>query len=135
MDHFAWSITFVWDVNLNFVNRSFNFVKNITKDWNSNVFFYWETDKKSSEELLDFFKEAVWESICHDISIESEDKIEILDNDEVDWDYSVMAISWIENTFEEILDGFSEWEEVISIREAEDSKAFWNKIIKVDIIS
>lgn len=135
MNHFAWNITFAGDVNLNFINRSFNFVKNLTKDWNSNVYFFWEIESKTSNEILEFFEKTVWKSIFHDISIETEDKIDILDNDEIDWEYSVMSISGVNNSFEEILEGFWEGEEVISIREAEDSKAFWNKIIKVDIIS
>ena len=135
MNHFAWSITFAGNVNLNFVNRSFNFVKNLTKDWNSSVYFFWEIEVNTSKEVLNFFEKSVWKSIFNDISIETEDKIEILDNDEIDWEYSVMSISGVNNSFEEILEGFWEWEEVFSIREAGDSKAFWNKVIKVDIIS
>lgn len=136
MNYFAGSITFAWNVTLNFKDRTFNFVKNLTKSKDSNVYFFWETDKKTSEELLEFFKEVVSsEVVAYDLSIETEDKIEILEDTEIDGEYNVMAISWINNNFEEVLDWFSEWEEVIAIREAEDSKAFWNKVIKVDIIS
>ena len=136
MNYFAGSITFAWNVTLSFKDRSFNFVKNMTKDNNSNVFFFWETTKKTSSELVEFFKEIVlWDVISYDLSISTEDKIEILEDEQIDWEYNVMSISWINTSFEDILDNFWEGEEVISIRESEDSKAFWNKIIKVDVIS
>jgi len=136
MNYFAGSITFTWNVTLSFKDRSFNFVKNMTKDNNSNVFFFWETTKKTSSELLEFFKKIVsWDVISYDLSISTEDKIEILEDEQIDWEYNVMSISWINTSFEDILDNFWEGEEVISIREAEDSKAFWNKVIKVDVIS
>jgi len=136
MNYFAGSITFAWNVTLNFKNRTFNFVKNMTKDNNSNVFFFWETTKKTSSELLDFFKEVVSGNvISYDLSIDSEDKIEILEDEQIDWEYNVMSISWISTSFEDVLENFQEWEEVVSIREVEDSKIFWNKIIRVDVIS
>jgi len=136
MNYFAGSITFAWNVTLNFKNRTFNFVKNMTKDNNSNVFFFWETTKETSSELLAFFKEVVSSDvISYDLSIDSEDKIEILEDEQIDWEYNVMSISGINTNFEDVLENFQEWEEVVSIREAEDSKIFWNKIIRVDVIS
>jgi len=136
MNYFAGSITFTWNITLSFKDRTFNFVKNMTKDNNSSVFFFWETTKKTSSELLEFLKKIVSEDvISYDLSISTEDKIEILEDEQIDWEYNVMSISWINTSFEDILDNFWEGEEVISIREAEDSKAFWNKVIKVDVIS
>jgi len=136
MNYFAGSITFKWNVTLSFKNRTFNFVKNLTKNNNSNVYFFWETDKNTSEDLLKYFKEIiVWEVLSYVISIESEDKIEILEDEQVDWEYNIMTISWINTTFEEVLENFWEGGEVIAIREAEDSKVFWNKVIKVDVIN
>ncbi len=136
MNYFAGSITFKWNIMLSFEKRTFNFVKNMTFDNNSNVYFFWETDKKTSEELLDYFKNIISENIIsYDLSISTEDKVEILEDEQIDWEYNIMAISWINTTFEEVLENFQDWEEVICIRESEDSTSFWNKIIKVDVIS
>ena len=136
MNYFAGSITFAWNVTLSFKNRSFNFVKNITKDKNSNVYFFWETEKETSKELLEYFKETISKDVLsYDLSIETEDKIEILEDEMVDWEYNVMSISWISTTFEEVFENFQDGEEVVCIREAEESKMFWNKVIKVDVIN
>ena len=136
MNYFAGSITFAWNVTLSFKNRSFNFVKNITKNKNSNVYFFWETEKETSKELLEYFKETISKDVLsYDLSIETEDKIEILEDEMVDWEYNVMSISWISTTFEEVLENFQDGEEVVCIREAEESKIFWNKVIKVDVIN
>jgi len=136
MNYFAGSITFKWNVTLSFDKRTFNFVKNMTKDNNSNVYFFWETIKETSEQLLDYFNEIIkGDIITYDLSISTEDKIEILEDEPLDWEYNIMAISWISTSFEEVLENFQEGEEVICIREAENSKWFWNKIIKVDVIN
>lgn len=136
MNYFAGSITFKWNITLSFEKRTFNFVKNMTKNNNSNVYFFWETDKETSEELLDYFKKIISEDIItYDLSISTEDEIEILEDEQIDWEYNLMSISWINTSFEDVLENFQDWEEVICIREAKDSSSFWNKIIKVDVIS
>jgi len=136
MNYFAGSITFTWNVTLSFKDRSFNFVKNMTKDKNSNVFFFWEIEKETSKEILEYFKEIISKDVLsYDLSIETEDKIEILEDEMVDWEYNIMSISWINTTFEDVLENFQDGEEVICIREAEKAKDFWNKVIKVDVIN
>jgi len=136
MNYFAGSITFTWNVKLSFKDRSFNFVKNMTKDKNSNVYFFWETEKETSKDLLEYFKEIISKDVLtYDLSIESEDKIEIFEDEQIDWEYNIMSISWINTIFEDILENFQDGEEVICIREAENSKMFWNKVIKVDVIN
>ncbi len=135
MNKFAWSITFKWNIELKYENISFNFVKNLTKAWDSNIFYYWETSEKTSKDLFDYLSKDMWEVIAKDISISTEDKLEIFSDETLDGEYSIMSISWVNNSFQEVLEWFSEWEEVVSIRQAEDSKAFWNRVIKVDIIS
>jgi hypothetical protein len=139
MNSFAWSITFKWNVKLNIKDerelRHFHIVKNFTKTWDTNIYFYWEIDLKSKQEILNYFRENISENIVDfEISLSSEDRIEILDLDEIDGEYSTMTISWIETSFEEVLESFSENEEVVCIRESSLNKLFWTKDIKVDII-
>jgi len=132
---FAWSITFKWNV---LVKKSddFNFVKNLTKNGDSNVFFYWNTNLNTSQELLIYLKWYVSNDIISsDLSISTEDKIEIFDFDEIDWEYSFMTVSWIWNDFFDVLESFEENEEVVCVREAEMSNIFQEKNIRIDIIS
>lgn len=132
---FAWSITFKWNVVVK-KSDDFNFVKNLTKNWDSNVFFYGNTDLNSSQELLTYFKWYVsLEIISSDLSISTEDKIEIFDFEEIDWEYSFMTVSWIWNDFFDVLESFEENEEVVCVREAEINNIFWEKNIRIDIIS
>jgi hypothetical protein len=76
----------------------------------------------------------LWEFKNHDISISTEDKIEIINVAYEEWIYEVATFEWEEVTFAEIMDRFADFEEVISIREAELSQKFWNKTIKVDFV-
>ena len=135
MNSFAWSITFKWNVPLNIKTKDFVSIKNLTIVWDSNIYFYGETKLNSKNELLDYFKENISsEIIASDLSISTEDKIEILDLDEIDWEYWLMTVSWIDADFDEVLESFSENEEVVCVREWEINKFFWTKDIKVDII-
>lgn len=135
MNSFAWSITFKWNVVIKIKNKDFKIVKNLTTAWNSNVYFYGETELKTKDELLKYFEENISKEIlAYDLSISTEDKVEILDLDEIDWEYSTMTISWIETDFLEVLESFEENEEVVCVREWKINELFWTKEIKVDII-
>lgn len=139
MNSFAWSITFKWNVALNIKDqrelKHFHIVKNLTKIWDTNIYFYGEIDLNSKQDIINYFRENISENIIDfEVSLSSEDRIEILDLDEIDWEYNTMTISWIETSFEEVLESFSENEEVVCIRESNLNKLFWTKDIKVDII-
>lgn len=136
MNTFAWNITFSWNIKIKFRNPTFRFVKNLTKDGDTNLFFYWETDLVSSDQVLEYFKENLSKNIIsYDISISSEDKIEIYKDEELDGEYWILTLSWISNDFEDVVETFKNDPPVVCIREAENSKSFWNRVVKVDVIN
>ena len=66
MNKFAWNITLKWSPE---VELDFDFVESLAKDWNKNIFFFWETELSSSKEIIDSFREN-FEILHYDISIE-----------------------------------------------------------------
>lgn len=132
MNTFSGTITIKWNKTINL--SEYDYVENISKDWNKVVFIFGDTDFKKSEELIDDFKNKFWDLVDFDISISSEDKIEILWWDYEEWVYELASFEWEQVEFKEILDRFIDFDWVVSIREAEVSKKFWNKVIKVDFV-
>lgn len=131
MNKFAWSLTFSWKVS----NKDFPYNSIITfLDWITNIFLYWETEISSSKELTNFFEKNYWEIISFDISIETEDKIFLNKKMPKNWVYQIYSIEWINIDFENILEWYKTDENVVSIREVEQSKKFWNKIIRIDFL-
>lgn len=130
MNKFAWNITIKWNQK---VDLEFDFVESLSKTWDKNIFFFWETELKNSQEILDSFKEK-FEILDYDISTQKEGKIEIIWESYEEWLYEVATFEWEEVNFEEIFDRFAEFEEVVCVRESGISKKFWNKKIKVDFV-
>lgn len=130
MNKFAWNITVKWNSK---VDLEFDFVESLSRTWDKNIFFFWETELNSSQEILESFKEK-FEILDYDITIETENKIEIIWESYEEWLYEVATFEWEEVSFDEIFDRFSEFEEVVSVREGEISEKFWNKKIKVDFV-
>jgi hypothetical protein len=136
MNIFAWNITMSWNQNLDFNNSEFraNFSEFKINISMKVIFFIWKTQLKTSEEVVNLFKKILWELKNFDISISTEDEIEILNNFSGEWIYEVVTFEWENVTFEEIKKRFEDSEDVISIREAEASKRFGNRTIKVDFV-
>jgi hypothetical protein len=132
MNIFSWNITFKSNKEITWID--YDYVENLSKDWNKVLFIFWETDLKKSEELAEFFTEKLWELENYDISISTEDKIDVLHSTYAEWVYELASFEWEETTFEEILERFNDFDEVVTIREAEISKRFWNRVIKVDFV-
>ena len=132
MNLFAWNVTIPWNVIVNLLE--YDYIESFTKDWNKNMFIFWETKIETSEEIIKFLEEKFGKLINYDISISTEDKIEILSWEYEEWIYELVSFQWEQVDFNEIKERFSEVQEVISIREAEVSDKFWNKIIKVDFV-
>lgn len=130
MNKFAWNITVKWNSK---VDLEFDFVESLSRTWDKNIFFFWETELNSSQEILESFKEK-FEILDYDITIETENKIEIIWESYEEWLYEVATFEWEEVSFDEIFDRFSEFEEVVSVREGKISEKFWNKKIKVDFV-
>ena len=131
MNKFAWSVTITGD---NVVDLDYDYIESMSVDWNKNVFVFWETEFKTSQEIVDFFKEKFGELLSYDISIESEDKIEIFAWEYEEWVYELASFEWEQVKFSELIERFSEIPEVVSIREAEISKKFGNRVVKVDFV-
>lgn len=132
MNIFAWNITLKSNKEITWID--YDYVENFSKDWKKVLYIFWETEFTKSEELVDFFKEKLWELENYDISISTEDKIDILNSTYSEWVYELATFEWEETTFEEILERFNDFEEVVTVREAEISKRFWNKVIRVDFV-
>jgi hypothetical protein len=132
MNQFAWNFTVKWNTTVNLLE--YDYIESFTKDWDKNIFVFWETNSKTSEEKIKFFEEKFWELLNYDISISTEDKIEIFSWDYEEWVYEVVSFEWEQVDFNEIKDRFNEVDEVVSIREAEISNKFWNRVIKVDFV-
>ncbi len=131
--------TFVWNITVNkqyisLENLNFDFIKNNWWNWNIVLFIFWETKLKTSDELLKMLEEKVWGLEDYDISISTEDKIELIPFDYEEWIYEIASFEWENINFEEIRNRFIETDIVFSIREAENSEKFWNKVIKVDFV-
>ena len=132
MNKFAWNITLDWNPSVSKVD--FDYIENLSKNWNKVLFVFWETELNSSEELITMLKDKLWEMLNHDISISTENKLNIVWESYEEWLYELASFEWEEVDFAEIVDRFVEVEEVVSIREAEVSKRFWNRVIKVDFV-
>lgn len=131
MNIFSWNITL--DGNKK-IDLDFDYIESISKSWNKIVFVFWETELKTKKELVESLEKSVWKIINSDISISSESKIDILNSAYEEWIYEIASFEWEEVTFDEIVDRFKNFEEVISVRESDISEKFWNKKIKVDFV-
>ena len=133
MNTFAWNITLKWNKEIS-DDFKFDFVESLSKDWDKNLFVFWETDLKTSEDVLSYLKDELGELLNYDISISSEDKIEVFPYDYEEWIYELTSFEWEYVDFNEIRERFLDHDAVFSVREAEVSKRFWNKVIKVDFV-
>lgn len=131
MNIFSWNITLKGNKS---INLDYDYIESLSKNGDKTIFIFWETQLKTSKELIEMFKEKLWELNYYDLSISTEDKIEVINVAYEEWIYEVATFEWEEVSFEEIMDRFADFEEVISIREAEESERFWNKKIKVDFV-
>ncbi len=130
MNKFAWNITLKWNPK---VDLDFDFVESLGKTGNKNIFVFGETDETTKDWILKFFEEK-FEVLNSDLSIETEEKIEIIWESYEEWLYEVASFEWEEVDFKEIFERFEEFEEVVCVRESWISEKFWNKIIKVDFV-
>ena len=133
MNTFAWNITLKWNLLIP-EGFPYDYIESLSLSWDKTLYIFWETDFNSSEELIDYFTQEIWELNNYDISISSEDKIEVIPYDFEEWVYELVSFEGEEVSFDEIKDRFLEHDAMFSVREAEESSKFWNRIIKVDFI-
>ncbi len=129
------SNTFVWNITCTEpIQETDTYEFDIIPAWEKTYFVMWEIDISSSEEVLEYFKKEFWEIEFHDISISTEDELEIWGQDYEQWVYEVVSFQGPEVDMEGICKRFEGTQEVISIRQAEPSERFWNRVIKVDFL-
>lgn len=131
MNIFSWNFTLKGNKK---IDLDFDFVETISKSWDKVVFVFGETELKTSKDLLLHIVEQVWELKNYDLSISSEEKVEIINLAYEDGIYELATFEWEEVSFQEIYDRFKDFEEVVSIREVEISERFWNKKVRVDFV-
>ena len=132
MNLFAWNFTVKWSTVINLLE--YDYIESFTKDWDKNIFVFWETNSETSKDKIKFFEDKFGELLNYDFSIETEDKIEVLSGEYEEWIYELVSFEWEQVDFNEIKARFEDTAEVISIREAKVSKRFWNRVIKVDFV-
>lgn len=89
---------------------------------------------ESSQGIVDMLEKEIGKIAFHDISIESESEIEILSSEYEQGTYECVSFEGENVDFADILERFADSAEVICVREAEQSKNHWNRIIKADFI-
>lgn len=102
----------------------------------STSFFIMGADETiwDSKSLETFLKDQFWNLLSIDMSIESEDRVEILSPEYEGEVYECVSFEWPNVNFEDILERFVETPEAICVREAQESKKYKNKLIKVDFL-
>ncbi len=132
MNIFAWNVTLKWNKAISWLD--FDYIESLSKTWDKVIFLFWDIDFKTSDEVVKMLKEKLWELKNYDISISTEDKMDIINGTYSEWVYELATFEWEQVDFAEISDRFSGFDEVVSIREAEVSTRFWNKVVKVDFV-
>jgi len=132
MNIFAGNIILKWNNTIK--NLDFDYIENLSKTWDKVVYLFWETELKSTDDLVLFLTNKLWNILSYDISIETENKVDIINDTYEQWVYELATFEWEQVDFNEISDRFKWFEEVVSIRESDISTKFWNKIIKVDFV-
>ena len=98
-------------------------------------FVMWEVDEDNLTALLVYFTDIFWCEIeSYDLSIEALDQIDIYADKYNEWVYEVVSFEWPEINFQAISERFEMVDEVCIVREAETSKKFWNRIVRVDFL-
>ena len=132
MNYFAWNIVFAWNPEIKDID--FDYVEIFSKTWNTVLFIFWETEINSNIELKKFFEEKIGAIKHYDISISSEEDLEVFEWDYGEWVYEVSSLEWESVEYDEVVSRFEEIPEVISVRESWISEKFGNKIVKVDFL-
>lgn len=115
-------------------NLKCDYIANLSTTWERVIFVFWETETLSSAELLELFREQLWEITKYDLSHSVEDKIDIFHTTYEEWAYELASFEWENMNLADIKDRFEDFEEAVCVREAEKSEKFWNRVIKVDFV-
>jgi hypothetical protein len=107
----------------------------IVQTGEKSYFIMWaEESLNSSKDVVSFIERYFWKLASHDISIEWEDALEIISSEYEVGAYECVSFEGPEVEFDDILERFAASTEAIAIRQAEASKIYGNKIIRVDFL-
>ena len=96
---------------------------------------WWLEEGQSLEDICNLMRQTFWEIQTQDISCEDDgDEIEILLEEFEHWVFESVSFEGSEVNFEAILERFTESDTVICVREAEVSRRYGNKVIRVDFL-
>ena len=130
MNTFAGSFT-LKDTTAEITSTEFD----IVSGGNGTFFCMGQTDLDSSKEVLDFLAAKFGEISKYDISITTEDELDIFTQDYFsDGVYECVSFEGVDVTFDMISERFEGVDEVCVVREAEESSRHKNRIIKVDFL-
>ena len=133
MNTFSGTITFTKEIDVSKIKDKHVIVESMQSE-SFTVFMFGKTKIDSSEALIESYK-ALWDIEAYDMSISTEDNINILNTDyEKQGLYEVAAFEWPEVDYKDIIGRFEEMFEVICVREAEESNRYGNRIVKVDFV-
>jgi hypothetical protein len=107
----------------------------IVQTGEKSYFIMWaEEGINTSQGVASFIERYFGKLATHDISIEGEDTIEIISSEYEVGAYECVSFEGPTVDFDDILERFAGSSEAIAIREAEKSKIYGNKIVRVDFL-
>lgn len=107
----------------------------ILKISKNGIYIMWGFEEwQDVKDVLGLFQKILGDYDLIDISYEEDDAIEILTEELESWIYECVSFEWPELVFEDIWERFSEVDAVICVREAEISKRYHNRVIRVDFL-
>lgn len=131
MNKLAWTI--IYEGNLNLDNFDLQYVINHIKENIYIIFLFWETNMQTSKEVIEYVRWKInWSILNYDISISTEDKLKLYSFKK--WNYVLKTISWKNIDFDKVTSSINNAGNIVSIREAEENKIYWNRIIKIDYL-
>lgn len=130
MNHYAGTITYTWDIKIDKIQWK---ILEIEGE-NTTLFVFGKSKQETSQKLLEDFQQA-GEIIAYDLSLSTEDRITQLNTDLEEAElYECACFEWPAVDIKDIIERFDDTYEAMVVREAEISKKFWNRIVKVDFV-
>ena len=91
-------------------------------------------EMENSEHVLEFIESIFWKTLSYDISIDTEEEVEILSSEYEDGCYECVSFEWPNVVISDIIERFADSGEVACVRESKTSERYGNKIVKADFL-
>jgi len=129
MDIFAWN--FLLKNKTDYPDIDYDILQTGEKSY----FIMWADESiTSSKDVITFLEKEFGPLESYDISIESEDALEVVSSEYETGDYECVSFEGPQVDFADILERFADSMEAVCVRECETSKVYGNKIVRVDFI-